>query len=247
MIHNRMYGEIASWFHLLTAPEEYAEEAEIYRKVLQQFVPNATTMLELGSGGGNNASHLKKHFAMTLVDLSPEMLELSRGLNPDLEHLQGDMRTVRLERLFDVVFIHDAISYMTSLDDLRLAVQTAFVHCQPSGVVLLVPDDTRETFKPTTECGGHDGSDRSMRYLEWKWDPDPSDSTYLIDYAYLLREADGSVRALTDRHTCGLFSRVEWLAAMQQEGFQAQILPFEHSEVEPDSIGIFLGIKKSSG
>ena len=35
---------------------------------------------------------------MTLVDLSEEMLAVSRELNPECEHLQGDMRTLRLGR-----------------------------------------------------------------------------------------------------------------------------------------------------
>ena len=41
------------------------------------------------------------------------MLELSRTLNPDCEHLEGDMRTLRLGRTFDAVLIHDAVMYMT--------------------------------------------------------------------------------------------------------------------------------------
>ena len=40
------------------------------------------TLLELGSGGGNNASFLKMRFDMTLVDLSPGMLEVSRAALP---------------------------------------------------------------------------------------------------------------------------------------------------------------------
>ncbi len=95
----KLYREIADWWPILSTPEEYAEEAELYRKAL---VTSASapihTLLELGSGGGSNASHLKKHFQMTLVDLSPGMLEVSRKLNPECEHLQGDMRSVRLGR-----------------------------------------------------------------------------------------------------------------------------------------------------
>jgi hypothetical protein len=30
----RLYGELADWFHLLTAPDDYAEEADLYRRVL---------------------------------------------------------------------------------------------------------------------------------------------------------------------------------------------------------------------
>src|SRR5436190_3075338 len=106
----KLYGELADWFRLLTAPEDYAEEAELYRALVVEgcaFPPR--TVLELGSGGGNNASHLKRHFEMTLVDRSREMLAISRSLNPECEHLVGDMRSVRLGRTFDAVFVHDAV------------------------------------------------------------------------------------------------------------------------------------------
>src|SRR6476620_3794374 len=107
---NQMYTEIASWWHLLSSPEDYADEFEFFQKVLAgEGLPSAPTLLELGCGGGNNALHLKTLFAkVMLTDLSPQMLAMSRALNPDCEHLVGDMRTLRLVRTFDVVFIHDA-------------------------------------------------------------------------------------------------------------------------------------------
>src|SRR2546425_9440594 len=123
----KLYGELASWFHLLSSPPDYAEEAEFARSL----IGNAQTVLELGSGGGNNASHLKAHFKMTLVDLSEGMLDLSRKLNPECEHIQADMKTLRLCRLFDGVLVHDAIMYMTTETDLRRAIETAYVHCKP--------------------------------------------------------------------------------------------------------------------
>ena len=94
----RMYGELAEWFHLLSPPQEYAEEAADYASFLVDACPDATTLLELGSGGGNTASYLKRRFACTLTDLSPEMLALSSGINPECEHIHGHMRTMRLGR-----------------------------------------------------------------------------------------------------------------------------------------------------
>ncbi len=153
-------------------------------------VRNTThTLLELGSGGGNNASHLKARFSLVLVDRSPGMLQVSRALNPECEHVEGDMRTVRLGREFDAVFVHDAVVYMTTEADLRAAIETASVHCKPGGAVLFAPDHVRENFRPSTDHGGYDGVGRGLRYLEWTWDPDPADSTYIVDYAYLLRDA----------------------------------------------------------
>jgi hypothetical protein len=51
---------------------------------------------------------------------------------------------------------------------------------------------------PGTDEGGQDGRDgRGLRYLEWTWDPDSTDDTYIVDYAFLLREASGAVRPYT--------------------------------------------------
>ena len=242
-----MYTSIAAWFHALTTPEEYAEEAEIYRQqVLTASRIPVKEVLELGSGGGNNASHLKRHFHITLVDLSPDMLAISRALNPECEHLQGDMRTVRLGRQFDAVFVHDAVMYMTSLDDLRQAMETAYIHCKPGGSALFAPDCVKETFRPNTDHGGHDREGRSMRYLEWNWDPDPTDTTFVADFAYLLRQPDGTMRCEHDRHTLGLFPRADWLRLLEETGFQPRVIPFEHSEVEPGMTEIFIGVKSTS-
>lgn len=134
------------------------------------------------------------------------------------------MRTVRLGRVFDVVFIHDAIEYMTTLQDLRQAMETAFIHCKPGGTALLVPDYVRETFKPSTDHAGGDEDDRALRYLDWTYDPDNGDTTYTTDYVYLLREGNQPVRVGHDQHICGLFSRAEWLRLLREVGFQAEIV-----------------------
>jgi SAM-dependent methyltransferase len=240
----RLYNELAQWWPLLSAPVDYAEEAAFYqRALLEACAEKAQTLLELGSGGGNNASHLKARFDMTLVDPSPGMLTVSRTLNPECEHIEGDMRTVRLGREFDCVFIHDAIVYMTSEEDLRQAIETAYVHCRPGGAALFAPDHLRENFRPSTDHGGEDGGMRSLRYLEWTWDPDPADTTYTVDYAYLLREHDGSVRVEHDRHLEGLFGREEWLRLLSSAGFNARVLPFDHSELEPGVYELFVATK----
>ena len=213
----KLYGELADWFPLLTRPDEYAEEAAVYRLLLDAAGP-VETVLELGSGGGNNASHLKAHYDLTLVDVSERMLTVSRRINPECEHVVGDMRTLRLERRFDAVFIHDAIDHLVTLDELRAAMATAYEHLRPGGVVLLCPDHLRDTFVPSTDHGGHDEGARGLRYLEWTCDPDPEDTTSTTDYAYLLREGD-EVRVVHDRHVCGLFTREQWRGALVDGGF----------------------------
>ena len=101
----------------MSAPEDYAEEADIYAGLLEEACDGSIeTLLELGSGGGNNAVHMKERFGqLVLTDISPGMVEVSRNLNPECDHRIGDMRTVRLDRTFDAIFVHDAICYMTTI------------------------------------------------------------------------------------------------------------------------------------
>lgn len=220
----KLYNELARWWSLLSPVEDYEEEATFFGEVMTNAgLPPSPTLLELGCGGGSNAYFLKKLFAdVTLTDLSPAMLEVSRALNPDCEHLEADMRTMRLGRTFDAVFTHDAIDYMTTPHELKQAMETAFLHCKPGGVALFVPDDVTESFAPSTESDGSDGEDRAARYIEWSYDPDETDTTYTVEYAYLLREVDGSVHVEHEQHQIGLFPYDEWIRMLREVGFQAE-------------------------
>jgi SAM-dependent methyltransferase len=243
MSEPRLYREFADWWPLLSSPEEYAEEAAVYRELLVEHAAGEVReVLELGSGGGNNASHLKARFDLTLVDRSPEMLGVSRQLNPECEHVEGDMRSVRLGRAFDAVFVHDAVAYLTTEEDLRAMFATAAVHCRPGGCALVVPDAVRETFQPFTDHGGHDGDGRALRYLEWTWDPDPGDDVVFMDLTYVFHEGDG-VRVEHDRHECGLFPRATWLGLFHEAGFEATRIELP---ADPWPVGAegFVGVRR---
>jgi SAM-dependent methyltransferase len=235
----KMYNELAKWWPLLSPPKDYIDEAEFFLPLLAEITAKPPVMLlEIGSGGGNNALHMKPAFvSVTLVDLSPEMLEVSRQLNPGCEHIQGDMRTLRLDRTFDAVFIHDAIDYMTTTDELKQAIETAYVHCKSGGMALFVPDAVRETFEPSTDHGGEDGDGRAIRYLEWNYDPNEDDTTYITDYVIVMREGDQPVTVENDRHIIGLFPRDEWLRLLRASGFKADFV------IDPFERHVFIGHK----
>jgi SAM-dependent methyltransferase len=219
----RFYGELATWWPLISPVADYEEEiGEIERHLRSAAIP-VTDVLELGSGGGHVAYWLKRSFRLTLVDLSPAMLAVSASLNPECEHHAGDMTSVRLGRSFDAVLIHDAVDYLISEDQIRATFETAYEHCRPGGVLVVLPDHTRETFAPSTDEGGSDGADgRGVRFLEWSTDPDPHDTTVRTDYAFLLRDEHGEVRVLHDVHVTGLFPVSTWLRLLAEAGFGAE-------------------------
>ena len=101
------------------------------------------------------------------------------------------MRTLRLGRVFDAVLVHDdGISYMTTEPDLRAAIETAFVHTRPGGAAVFTPDDLEDTFARAPRLLDGDDGERSLRYLEWSWDPVPGDGAARTEYVLLMREGD---------------------------------------------------------
>jgi hypothetical protein len=87
-----------------------------------------------------------------------------------------------------------------------------------------VPDVVRETFTPSTDHGGRDGAGRSLRYLEWSYDPDETDGTYVTDYVFIFREGRQPAQVEHDPHVLGLFSRDDWLRLLAETGFQAEFV-----------------------
>ena len=220
----KLYDELADWWPVFSDPAEYRREVAHFARVLRDSTrPAPHTVLELGSGGGNSAVHLKKRFAMTLVDKSPRMLRVSRRLNPECEHVRGDIRSVRLGRTFDAVYVHDAICHMTTERDLRAVMRTAYQHCRPGGVALFVPDYVRETFEEGVDHGGSDSARGSVRFLQWVVDPDVTDSTYVVDFAILLRDRRGQAQVVHDRHVQGLFPRARWMRLLRDVGFKPRV------------------------
>ena len=223
----RLYDDLADLWPSISPPEDYAEEAAHWRTVLgEKLGEDHHAILELGVGGGHNLSHLSADFAATAVDLSETMLEQCRRLNPGIELHRGDMRRIRLGRKFAAVLIHDAISYLLSEEDLLATFQTAAIHLEPGGVLIASPDRFTETFQaPEIEQTTHVDGNRRVTYLEYTYDPDPSDTRIETILLYLI-ETQGCLRIEPDRHVTGLFPRSTWIRRMTEAGFIANIRSF---------------------
>lgn len=235
----KLYNELSTWWPLLSPYTEYEEESALYLKIIQKYHQRIYTALEFGSGGGSNAFYMKDYFKMTLTDLSPQMITISTDLNPDCEHKQGDMRTIDLGRTFDLVFIHDAITYLTSEEDLLAVFNNAKKHLNDTGILFLVPDHFTETFQTNTDHGGIDSAGRSLRYLEWVYNHPLNDNLVVTDYVYLLKNENGNVTREFDHETSGLFSKDTWSQLLERAGFKAIFEPIEHSELKQ---GSYVGI-----
>ncbi len=105
----RIYGDLAPWFH--SSPRRRTTRS---RRAVSHADPR---------GGARSAHAARARFGRRQQRVAPQAstsparsgrrlaadADTSRELNPDCEHVLGDMRTLRLGRTFDAVFVHDAV------------------------------------------------------------------------------------------------------------------------------------------
>jgi SAM-dependent methyltransferase len=214
----------------MSPPEDYIEEAEFLTNLIKSYMNySPKTMLHLGCGGGHIDMTFKKHFQVTGVDISENMLDLARKLNPENKYLTGDMRDIRLDEKFDVVLLYDGINYMTNEEDLKASFESAY-------------NNLNEQNKTKVQHRVKD--DIELTYVEHWYDPDPDDSTYETTFVYLIRK-NKKLTVEHDLHICGMYEVEVWERSLKEVGFLPKRDTFTHSTFSPgEEYPILIGFKK---
>jgi SAM-dependent methyltransferase len=138
-----VFTDYARYYDLLNRDKDYRREADFVHSLLRKFAPEAVSLLDLGCGTGRHDRILTEMgYQVTGIDLAEEMLEIARasreGLPENsLRFVRGDVRTVRVDALFDaVISLFHVMSYQTSNDDLRNTFATASRHLKGGGIFL---------------------------------------------------------------------------------------------------------------
>ena len=71
------------------------------------------------------------------------------------------------------------------------------------------------------------------------------DTTVTTDFAYLLRDKDGT-RVEYDHHVTGLFPRATWLGLLEKQGFKAEERDLDISDPGESTCGVFVGRKPAN-
>jgi SAM-dependent methyltransferase len=141
-----VFGGYSRYYDLLYRDKDYARESKWIAETIRRHVPTASSVLEIGCGTGLHAAFLAADgLDVTGVDMSRGMLEaaaerkseLPADIASRLSFHEGDARTVRLGRTFDVVIsLFHVMSYQTSNADLAAAMATARAHVRDGGAFI---------------------------------------------------------------------------------------------------------------
>jgi SAM-dependent methyltransferase len=224
----KSYSNLAWTEPIVAPPDEYAEETELFIKIIKDNSKiKPKKLLHLGCGAGGNDYIFKRDFAVTGIDISKDMLKMAKKLNPEVVYYKEDMRTLKLGKYFDVVAIPDSIGYMVIANDLKRAIYTSHRHLKPGGVLLIVAH-IKEEFKENNFLYTGSKEDVEITVFENNYIANPSGATYEATIIYLIRQK-GKLEIHSDKHIIGLFKLEEWLNLIKGFEFQVKQIKMEHS------------------
>lgn len=110
------YDLVAEAWRKARAGGTFAERRQVERLVAP-LAPGAS-ILDVGCGSGEPIGRFLADggFAVTGIDLSPRLIEFARRALPGGTFIEGDMRTVRLDRTFDAVVAWDSVFHLPRAD-----------------------------------------------------------------------------------------------------------------------------------
>lgn len=203
------YNDLAWAEEWLANPEEHKDEAAFYVDLIKSKSENPPiTLLHLGCGAGGHDTFFKQHFTITGVDLSKGMLKIARERHPEIEYIEGDMRTIKLNRQFDVIVIPDSIDYMVSEEDLLQVITNSVSHLKIGGLLLLVAK-TKETFQNNNFAYSGEKEGVNVTLLENNYINTIKPNTYEATFMYLIRK-QGQLSIHTENQILGLFPQATW-------------------------------------
>lgn len=241
--YNRLYKDLAWLWPLWGTVEEYRKECELFTKLIKKHSQIDTkTLLDIGCGGGKNAFNFKKDFTVTGIDVSEEMLNNARQINPECEFVIADMRDFELNREFDSIFLNDSIMYMKSPGELESVFRRSFDHLKSGGVMICYAEILKENFKQNeTWVTTSQNGDLEITFIENNYDKNPNDDVFESVMIYLIRKK-GDLRIEEDYHECGIFTIDVWRNALKNAGFDYLESAMKDRQTD---IPLFICTKKS--
>jgi len=232
-----VYDVTARYYDKIYAFKDYQAEAERLVAFIRVLRPEAGgRLLDVACGTGAHLVHLREHFQVEGLDLSPVMLEAARKKLPDVAFHEADMTDFELDRRFDVVTcLFSSIGYAVTEDALRRAVGCMARHLVPGGVLALEPWFTPTTWRPgTVHLLTVDEPELKIARVSTSF---AEGRLSYFDLHLLVATPDGTEHGI-ERHEMGLFERGEVEGALRAAGLEPS-----YDDRGLDGRGLHLGLK----
>ena len=231
-----MFDKSADIYDAIYSFKDYAAEAAVIHRLIQERKPGAGTLLDVACGTGAHLEQLDRHYEVEGLDLDGGLLEFARARLPDVSLHKGNMVSFELDRTFDAITcLFSSIGYVETEGNLRSAIETMAKHLEPGGVLIVEP-----WLEPDVFTDGHldmtlvDQPDLKVARMNRAY---IEGGVSVLDFHYLVARAD-AISHFTETHRAGLFTKDQHIRA-----FEAAGLAVDHDPEGLMGRGLYIGVK----
>lgn len=229
------YGSQARFFDALN---QETDDYDIQQELVEDYIPEGSRVLYLGNGSGNLTERLDENYDVIGLDLSGDMLEISRE-KTDADHVQGDMRNLPLaDESFDAaIMLGRSMTHLQEDESVNQMMSEVNRVLQDEGIFLF--DNFREyAGEPEEErLGGHGQYHFGRVQVEIDDEVrnyDPEENTWIWNVEYTLFDR-GERKEVTfeDTQKHRGFSPNEIEEKLHEHGFTDVEMEGRHAERKP--------------
>ena len=150
-----MYKTISTYYDMMYVNDEsYRSEVDKVVSLVEQYkTSKGNKLLDIACGTGAQAAYLQKHFTVTGIDLSDEMLTIAKDKVKDATFINADMCNFSLNNKYDVILnLYGSIGQVESLEQMQRSIECAYNHLKQGGIFILTPWSTKENFNEALVC-----------------------------------------------------------------------------------------------
>ena len=219
-----MFTQSATYYDALYAAngKDYAQEVTLLHTFIQTHKrAPGQHLLDVACGTGGHLAYLAQTYTVEGVDADPAMLQVAQQKLPATPFHLGDMVDFDLARTFDVVIcLFSSIGYVKTLPCLYQAIGNLCRHATPGGLVIVEP-----WFAPGTLQAGYVHAtfvDQPGLKIARMGVTELAESVSILHFHYLIATA-GAIHHTTERHELGIFTRADYVGAMQAQGLTVTV------------------------
>ena len=176
-------------------------------------------VLEIGSGTGEISNRLNElGYKVKGIDISSEMVEISKNKYKNIEFLNESMLNLKDIREYDaVISVFDTINYLHSLDELNMAFINIYNSIKNNGVFIF--DVLNRKMIDSMFSDDIFADDRGNMSIIWKHSYNENLKLDEIETIFYVKEKDDLFRRISDKYMKMIFTNNQILEMAKSVGF----------------------------
>jgi SAM-dependent methyltransferase len=203
----------------------YNEEFSFYSEIIKNY--NKNNLLEIGCGSGNLAKlFIESSINYIGLDLSNDMIKLSKSKNPTGNFVQGNITGFNLERKVDSAIITGRTSsYLLSNKDVYSALNSIHTNLEDDGILSFDFIDASRFFKEIKNSKKYHHQaiiNTETYYRDSCMKPNKNLDNFMFnwDAAYYKKENAQNINIIEDSSIVRAFTKNEWELFLELSGFK---------------------------